>query len=517
MSIATTRTKNTIRNVVFGTLNKVITMLFPFAIRTIIIYKIGAEYVGVGSLFTSILQVLSVTELGFSSAITFSLYEPIAKSDTNKIVELIGLLKTIYKIVGGIILALGLLLMPFIPYLIKGNVPVDINVYLLYAIYLSNTTISYLSFGYKTSVLSAYQRYDVISKVNTITEIVKGCLQIVVLIVTKNFYFYIVLLPVFSFISSIIIHLITIKMYPELNVKTKYSLKGIKTIKKQIEGIAIGRVSLVCRNSFDSIVISSLVGLTITSIYSNYYLILSSVTSFLSILIVSMSASIGNSLVTETIEKNEKDHLKFDFFYMAIVGVCTVLMFNLYQPFMKLWVGIDLVFPFKTMVLFSLYFYINNLAQIRSAYSEAAGIWWHFRYLSIGEMVANLGLNIGLGMWLGVDGILIATIITAFICSFIAITKLTYKHLFHTSSSKYFLLNMIYFIVIVGICVVSYYINNLIHLEGWGGLISNLIISLTISCVIMIIIYMSIKRTREYIISLFSMIIRRKEKSADVK
>lgn len=517
MGITATRTKNTIKNMLFGMLSKVISLLFPFAVRTIIIYKLGAEYAGFGSLFTAILQVLSITELGFASAITFALYEPIAKSDTNKIVELIGLLKSIYVLVGGIILTIGLLLMPFIPYFIKGDVPVDVNVYVLYSIYLANATITYFAFGYESSLLSAHQRYDIISKVNTITEIVKGILQILVLLFTNNFYAYIILLPVFSFVSSIIIHMLSIKLYPELNVKTKYSLKGLDCIKKQIGGIAIGRISLVCRNSFDSIVISSLFGLTVTVIYANYYLIINTITSFLLTLIISMSASIGNSLVTESIEKNEKDHLKFDFYYMAIVGVCTVLMFNLYQPFMKLWVGEELLFPFKTMFLFPLYFYINNLSQVRSAYSEAAGLWWHFRYFSVGEMIANLSLNIGLGIWLGVDGILIATIITAFVCSFLATTKLTYKLLFHTSSSKYYLLNVLYIIITFGICVLSYFINSLILIEGWGGLIINLVVSLILSCVIMLVIYLLIKRTRGYILDLLRLVIRKKEKKTGAK
>jgi len=499
MASMKTRTENTIRNIIFGVLNKIITLLFPFAIRTIIIYKLGAEYVGVGSLFTSILQVLSVTELGFASAITFALYEPIAKSNTQKIVDLIALLKTVYKIVGGIILILGLIVLPFVPHLIKGDVPVDVNIYILYLIYLTNTAVTYFAFGYQNSVLSAHQRYDVISKVNGVVEIVKGVVQIIVLLLTQNFYAYIIMLPVFSLIASVVINYISIRLYPELNVKTKYTLRGIGAIKKQLGGIAIGRLSLVCRNSFDSIVISALLGLTITAIYSNYYLILSSLTAFLSILVVSMSASVGNSLVTETMEKNEHDHLKFDFYFMAIVGASTVCLFGLYQPFMELWVGEKLVFPYKTMILFCLYYYINNLSQVRSAYSEAAGLWWHFRYFSIAEMLANLGLNIGLGIWLGVDGILIATIITAFTCSFVAITLLTYKHLFKTSSAKYFVNNIIYGIVTIISCAAAFLIIEVLNVEGWGGLVLKGIICLVVSCVIMVLTYLSIKQTREYL------------------
>ena len=164
------RSKNTSRNIVFGIINKIIVLLFPFAIRTIIIYKLGAEYVGVSSLFTSILQVLSVAELGFSSAVLFSLYGPVSNNETDKIIKLIALLKTVYLIAGSIILILGLSLTPFIGYFIKEGTPADINIYILYLIMLANTVISYFVFGYKNSILNVYQRYDVISKINSAVE-----------------------------------------------------------------------------------------------------------------------------------------------------------------------------------------------------------------------------------------------------------------------------------------------------------------------------------------------------------
>ena len=162
-----------------------------------------------------------------------------------------------------------------------------------------------------------------------------------------------------------------------------------------------------------------------------------------------MAASVGNSLSLNSIEKNEKDHIKFDFYYEVIVAFCTICLFMLYQPFMILWVGEDLTFPFATMILFCLYFYVNQLAQVRSVYSEAAGLWWHFRYLTVGEMVENLVLNIGLGYYFGVNGIIFATIITAFLGSFLGCSYITYKKLFECSPNEFYLNNLLYLIVTV--------------------------------------------------------------------
>lgn len=504
------RTKNTFRNIFFGSIEKILILLFPFIIRTIIIYKLGAEYVGVGSLLTSILQVLSVTELGFASAISFALYGPIAKSDTNEIIGWVSLLRTIYKIVGLIILVLGLILLPFISFFIKDNPPDDINIYILYAIFLFNTIIPYFTFGYKNSILSAHQRYDIINKINIIIEIIKGSTQILILLLFKNYYAYIIALPLFSLLSNVLLNIITNKIYPELNVKMKMNFKGVGKIKKQIAGITIGRISLVCRNSFDSIIISSILGLTITAIYSNYYLIFSSLFSFLTIILVSMSASVGNCLVTESIEKNEKDHIKFDFFYMYLVGFCTICLFGLYQPFMIVWVGEELTFPDTTMYLFCIYFYVNSLSQVRSVYSEAAGLWWHFRYLAIAEMASNLLLNIILGIIFGVNGILFATIITATIFSFISITIVTYIKLFKKSPINYFIRNVIYslltFIVIIGI----YFISKKISMSKWANLFIMAAISVGGGCVLLVI-NMLFKDNRQYIADIIKKVKRRKE------
>lgn len=503
------RTKNTIRNIVFGFGSKILSLLLPFTVRTIIIYKLGAEYVGIGSLFTSILQVLSVTELGFASAISFTMYEPIARGENEKIIESITLLKTIYKIVGLIILLAGVCLFPFLPLLIKGDIPEDVNVYILFAIYLSNTVISYLFCGYKSSILSANQRYDVISKIELIVAILRGLVQIAVLIFFSSYYLYTIAIPVFTLVSNLLVSYYSSKMFPELKTLGRWSFRGIKAIGKQIGGIALGRISLMCRNSFDSIIISALLGLTTVAMYSNYYLIVSSINGLTAVFMTSMAASVGNSLVLETIEKNEADHIKFDFYYELIIGFCTICLFSLFQPFMKIWVGDNLAFPQITMVLFCIYFYVNQLAQIRSVYSEAAGLWWHFRYLTVGEMIANIVLNIVLGIWIGVDGIILATIITAFGGSFVGCSYITYKKLFKKSVIPFFLNNGLYAIVTTVGCILIYFINIIIEGTEIGIFVVRMIITAIFAVGYLIGIYMLNKKYRAYLIDLpFAQIIK---------
>ena len=184
------KTKNARRNILFGILNKVITMFLPFVVRSVIIYALSAEYLGLNSLFSSILQVLNLTELGFSSAIVYSMYKPIAENDDETICALLNFYRKIYFIIGCVVLSLGLLLLPFLDKLINGDVPDNINIYILYLCYLVNTVLSYMMFAYRSSLLNAHQRTDIISNINTITLGSMYFLQIIVLIATKNYYTY---------------------------------------------------------------------------------------------------------------------------------------------------------------------------------------------------------------------------------------------------------------------------------------------------------------------------------------
>lgn len=149
------KTKNARRNILFGILNKVITMFLPFVVRSVIIYALSAEYLGLNSLFSSILQVLNLTELGFSSAMVYSMYKPIAENDDETICALLNFYRKIYFIIGCIVLSLGLLLLPFLDKLINGDVPDNINIYILYLCYLVNTVLSYMMFAYRSSLLNA--------------------------------------------------------------------------------------------------------------------------------------------------------------------------------------------------------------------------------------------------------------------------------------------------------------------------------------------------------------------------
>ena len=498
------RTNNTIRNIFAGLTNKIIVLFVPFLVRTVLVNKLGVNYVGVSSLFTSILDVLNVTELGFSAAIVFSLYDPVARNDIQEIKKQVNLLASVYKFLGILVLAIGLIITPFLPQLVKDDIPDDINLYIAFLIFLMNPVISYLFYGYKNSILIVYQRNDLVSKIHSLTSLIKGIIQLIVLYTVKDFYLYSIIIPCTTLLGNLLVNQLSNHYFPELCEKSVFSFEGIGKLKKQIAGVAIGRISLVCRNSFDSIILTALFGLAVTGIYSNYYMVFSLVCGFMSVLITSIAAGVGNSLVTETKEKNESDHLRFDFYYMFTASLCSICLFCLYQPFMKVWVGDDFMLPYSSMILFCVYFYVNQLAQIRGAYSQAAGLWWSFKYLSFTEMLANLVLNVLLGCILGVDGILIATIITAFLCSFIGCTVITYKKIFEKSSRIYFVYNIYYMIVAAIGCLSVNYFTSKFLVECWLDLFIKALLCAFLSFSYLLLVYGLNRNTRADIFALIN-------------
>lgn len=209
------RTKRVKNNIISGLINKIIVVGIPFITRTIIIWKLGASFLGLSSLFASILQVLNMAELGFSSAIVFSLYKPLAENDTECVCALMAFYRKVYKYVGLCILIVGGILTPFLPYLIKGDYPTSINLYILYLMYVFNTVISYWAYAYKAALVTADQRIDITNNINTVITLVQGGLQVFVLIIWENYYFFYGCVIIGSILNNILTAIVTSKKYPQ--------------------------------------------------------------------------------------------------------------------------------------------------------------------------------------------------------------------------------------------------------------------------------------------------------------
>ena len=488
------RTLNSKRNIIAGVAYRLIAILLPFINRTIIIRFLGAEYQGLGSLFSSILEVLNLTELGFSSAVVFCMYKMVAEADEDSICALLSYFRRVYKVIGLIIFGAGLCLIPFLQYLIKGSHPADINIYILFLVYLSQTCISYFLFGYKSAILSANQRLDITNKVQSVITVALCLSQMLALIITRNFYVYAVLSPVFTVLNNLTVAYITDKQYPQYRCRGSISEDMRLALRKQISGLMVNKISNAIRNSSGSIIISALFGLTLVTAYGNYYYIMYAIYSFMLTIVFAMSAGVGNSIVVETQEKNYKDLTKFTFIFAWISTFCTVCLFCIFQPFMKIWVGEELMLSKANMALFCAYFYVLNINNSINLYFDGNGLWQKAKALYISEAALNLVLNIVLGKLIGISGILISAVLTITVFSFLGRTRIIFNSYFTEYPAKdFYIAHLIYAAVTVVACLATGFVaEHAVRLSGIPGVILTGIICVVVSNLILFIAYMKL-------------------------
>lgn len=502
--MADSRIKNTKRNMFSGIIQQIVGIILPFITRTLILYKLGSEYQGLSGLFTSILQVLNLTDLGFSTAVVYVLYKPIANNDTNSICAIMAYFKKIYRVVGWTVLVLGVSLLPFLPRLIKGSYPDAVNIYILYCIYLGNSVISYWLFAYKSALLNAMQRIDITNNISTITRAGMNLVQIVLICVYKNYYLYVLVIPVFTIINNLMIEVITKKKYSQIIPHGTIHDEVRLNLIKQVKGIFISKIGDVARNGADNIFLSMLIGLTTVAIYNNYFYVYSSIYGVSLVLSNAMAASVGNSIVTESPQKNCDDLFKFSFIFSWFTCICTVCMCCLYQPFMLIWMRGDskLLLSNLDMCLFCVYYYAITMNNIRNQYLNGAGLFWELRTWYILEAVGNIILNLILGKIFGVTGIILATIITVILFNFIARTNVLFRLYFKQNVISFYRQCFTEIIVTTLACIISFFACSLISMNGILNILAKGIVAFVISNIIFILFNCKTQRYKEAVMFL---------------
>ena len=481
--------KNAIRNGIWGYLSKLSNMIFPFILRTILIYYLGDKYLGLNSLFTSILQVLNLSELGIGTAIVYSMYKPIANNDKDKINALLNLYKKTYRIIGLFILIVGGGLTPFITMLIKDGYPSDINIYLVYIGFLINTVISYELFGYRISLLSAFQRNDIESKNNLIANAFLYILSVLLIIVFKNYYCYIIILNMSTVINNFLMYFSTKKYFHEYSCVGEISKTEKKQIKNNVMALVCHKVGGTILNSSDNIIISKFLGLTFLALYNNYYYIINSISNLINAMFVGLTGGLGNSFELDSLKKNIENFYKILFFNFYVTLVCTTCLACLYQDFIKLWVGDKYLLSFPLMILICIYFYIHTIRRTIIVYRDASGIWWHNRLQPIISAIFNLVLNIILVNYLGLYGVVLSTIFAMVLIDIPWESIVFFKNKMNTSASLYFKKIIQYTVILAFSICISLFFSSYIRFGLIINLLIKLLISLLTSNIIIIFLY----------------------------
>lgn len=479
---------------VWAMANKFAILLVQFITRTVFIYTFGVLYLGLNGLFASTLDFLALAELGVGAAMVFSMYKPMAEKDTATVCALLNLYRKVYRIIGTVMLIGGTILMFFLPYLIKGEIPDDINLYVLYALNLVKTVVSYFLFAYKRSILTADQRSDISSRVGIVLGILSNLCQILILLLFRNYYYYCCVLIAFTIISNLVINHVVNKKYPQYKCYGTIDKDLLNDIKKRIAGLFVYRICYIFRDAIDAVFISAFIGLSVLGKYNNYMFIINMLTGLLVLARSSITASIGNSIATESEEKNYGDFNKIQLIYMWISIWCTVCLYCLFQPFISLWVGDSYLLGEIELCSFCLFFLCHKLGDICSTYRQATGLWWQDKYRPITEAVVKTILNLCIIRYFGVVGALGGSIFCLVFINSIWASWVLYRYYFkHQRQWDYIKRNLYYLFLTVVICAVTGYICYLLPCEGISNLILRAIVCLIVPNILLWLVFRNLK------------------------
>ena len=430
-------------NVISGLAIRGVTIFFSFIIRYVITHSLGMEYLGVTSYITSILNTINITELGIGTAITFALYKPIAENDEEQICAILRLYQRLYRICGFIFLGIGICLLPFIRNFISGDVPAELNIYIIYLLSLINATIPYLMFEYRRVLFDASQHSYIPNIYYLISSVLLSISQIASIVWLKDFYLYTGLTILCSVATSLCALILTKRRYPRIRSKGFVKSNIIKQLKTQVSGLFITKIVTVSRNTFDNLIITNLSGLVSTAIYGSYFQIVNSLTLVMTIVTSGLTSSIGNSIITETKAKNLLYFKKLNFMFMTIVSWATVCMYFLYQPFIKGFYGPAMLTDEWTKNVFCIYFFLISSTLTRDLFMDACGLWNERKTPAIFEALVKVILSFVLGRMIGIVGMLIGTIIAFLLCNLLWVTPKLKNAYFNESSDLRFIYGQI--------------------------------------------------------------------------
>ncbi len=403
------RLRNSAKNMVSGMLFRILSMITAFVVRTVFIKCLSNDYLSVNGLYSSILSMLSLAELGFSTAMVYSMYKPLAEKDYIKLSQIMRLYKKVYRIIGTVILFTGLLIVPFLDVIIKNKPDVE-GLTFYYLLFLFDSVVSYWSFAYMSSLLQADQRASVISNYGTIFNLIKTVLQIVLLIVFKNFTIYLIVQILCTVFQNVAIAIRVKRDYPIFNNLKEDLPKQEKTrIFGDVKALMLQKISFKILNTSDSIIISAFVGLNWVGLLSNFIMIEEAVVAVLSQISNAISASLGNLFVESD---NETGYIMFkrvDFMNFWLYAFSAVALITLSNPFVKIWLGDNYLLSNVVVIALSFRFYIEGYINNMSAFRSALGLFKQGKYLPLLVAGLNIVLSIGLSYPFGLAGVLFAT------------------------------------------------------------------------------------------------------------
>ncbi len=505
------RTANTLRNLKTATIGQALGMLISFVSRKVFVMMLPTEYLGLSGLFTNILSILALSELGFGTAIVYSLYKPLAENDYEKIKSLMRLFKRVYTAIGMFILVVGVSLTPFLSFFINDMPDIPDSLSVIYIMYVVNSASSYF-FIYKRSLIIADQKRYIATIYRYGLFVVLNIAQIIALLLTKNFYLYLALQIGNTILENVLLSIKANKLFPYLKDKNVKPLdKGVVAeIKKNVFAMMCHKLGGVVVNGTSNLLISKLVSLIAVGLYSNYMLVINALNSVMGLIFQSITASFGNLSAEAYNQKKEDVFNAINFGTFWIAGMCSVILAVMFEPFIAVWLGEEYLCGMWVVLIIVLNFYLRTMRQSVLMTRDAMGLFWYDRYKPLFESAVNLIVAIILGKLYGIVGVLSGACISTLLVNLWVEPWVLYKYGFKSKLRRYFKDYAIYFAETTVCLVVTYFAASFIEANNFMWLIVKGIVTVVVCNLVFVIFNLRSKHIKKYINIVLNMLGRRK-------
>ena len=486
------RKKSSFKNMITAVSSNVLTIIVGLVAQAVFIKILGSEYLGLNGLFSNVISMLGIVELGMGSAIIYNMYKPIAEENHEKIKSLMQFYKKSYRIITLIISIIGIMIIPFIKYIVDiESVTVGINVYLVYILFLLETICSYI-LSYKRSMLYADQKEYITNIIHMGYTILVNTMQLTFLYFTHDYYLYLIIKVMMRLVENIVISSYVNRRYSYLldNNVTKLDSKTEKDIFQKIKALFFHKIGTFIVSGTDNIIISKYLGLVTVGLYSNYYMIINAVQTVINHIIQATRASVGNLLVTESKTKQFDVFNKIRFVNFWISCFSSICIFVIMDSFITIWIGYKFVLPTKVLLVLVINFFIVSSRSTYGAFKEAAGIFYEDRFVPIIESLLNIVLSIIFVKKFGLMGVFMGTIGSGLVLWCYSYPKYVYNKLFGRKIADYMKETIYYFIIFILIAGFTYSLAILISFDNvYLQFISNVLIALIVPNVIMLLLF----------------------------
>lgn len=489
------RKKNSILNIIGSLGSYFIATIFTFITQACIVRILGIEYNGVNGLFTNIITMLSIAELGIGTTIIFKLYKPLADEDIEQIKSWMNFYKVCYRIVATFVTVVGLIVIPLVP-IIVGEVTITENIKVLYLISLFDTVLSYIM-TYKRSILYADQKSYIINAIHIGYTIFMNMTQIFLLVLFKNYYLFLAIKLVYRLMENIIINVYIDKKYSYINEKCMpISNFEKKDVFDRVKAMLLQKVSFVVNKGIDNVVISCILGIVAVGYYTNYFTIVVAITAVIYQIVSSLTASVGNLLTENNVDKNYDIYKKINLFNSTLTAFGVVGFICCVQPFIDFWVGSDYKLNMLVVLSFGLYIYSDSIRRSITIYKEAAGICREDKWMYVIMAFINLVSSILLCQIIGISGVILGTAISYIFLIIYSYPKYIFVPVFKKRRSIYFKENLKYFVLILISSTISILLCRYVSLDI--AILNVIIDSLIAICVTGTIFLIALFRTNEF-------------------